>query len=483
MSKCVFQPSPQDGADKLRDPGGDMLDFGSGRAESLAPHLTGLRPTLRARLARALARPAAQQPEWPDRNKAVRVQAALRQLPSIVRAAQVDLLSHRLAQVARGEAFLLQGGDCAETFAANTEPHVRSSVQTLAQMAMVLAYAAGVPVVKVGRIAGQYAKPRSRSTDSLGLPVYRGDIVNDQTPTLRARLPDPDRMIRAHANASATMDLVHGLTSGPELTDLSQVHEWSKDLVRATPPSTRYEMLTAEIERALRFMLNCGAGGRPAGAMEVFTSHEALLLDYEQAQLRAVDSRLYDLSAHFLWIGERTRQLDGAHIALAELVANPIGLKVGPTATPAQVIKYAERLNPDNLPGRLTLIIRMGNERIREMLPPIVSAVSRAGHQVIWQCDPMHGNTYESSVGYKTRHFASIADEVRGFFDIHRMLGTRPGGLHVELSGEAVTECVGSAQQLCDSDLVRRYETACDPRLNAQQSLELAFLVAELLRN
>ncbi|MBN6041666.1 class II 3-deoxy-7-phosphoheptulonate synthase [Amycolatopsis sp. 195334CR] len=451
------------------------------------PELPPLPPELRARLDEALARPAAQQPEWPDQGLTRRVRGVLEAVPPITVPAEIDRLHQRLAMVANGEAFLLQGGDCAETFESNTEPHIRANLRTLLQMAVVLTYGASLPVVKVGRIAGQYAKPRSASTDSLGLPVYRGDIVNSLVAKPELRVPDPGRMIRAYANAGAAMNLVRALTAAG-MADLAQLHDWNRDFVRTSPAGERYEALASEIDRGLRFMSACGVTDTSLHTTEIFASHEALLLDYERSLLRldnadADNPKLYNLSSHFLWIGERTRQLDGAHIAFAELLHNPIGLKIGPTTTPEQAVEYVRRLDPRNEPGRLTLIARMGNGKVREVLPAIVEKVEASGHKVIWQCDPMHGNTHESSTGYKTRHFDRIVDEVQGFFEVHRMLGSYPGGIHIELTGEDVTECLGGAQDISDIDLAGRYETACDPRLNTQQSLELAFLVAEMLRS
>ena len=454
-------------------------------AETL-PELPPLPGELRTRLDDALARPAAQQPEWPDADAVTRVRNVLESVPPVTVPREIDRLRERLAMVAKGEAFLLQGGDCAETFESNTEPHIRANMRTLLQMAVVLTYGASLPVVKVGRIAGQYAKPRSSSTDALGLPVYRGDIVNSLAAEENLRVPDPARMIRAYANAGATMNLVRALT-GAGMADLHQVHDWNKDFVLSSPAGERYEALATEIDRGLRFMSACGVTDTSLQSTEIFASHEALLLDYERALLRLDDPegenpQLYNLSSHFLWIGERTRQLDGAHIAFAELLANPIGVKIGPTTTPEQAVEYVERLDPRNEPGRLTMISRMGNAKVREVLPEIVEKVEASGHQVIWQCDPMHGNTHESSTGYKTRHFDRVVDEVQGFFEVHHRLGTYPGGIHVELTGDNVTECLGGAQDISDLDLSGRYETACDPRLNTQQSLELAFLVAEMLR-
>ena len=448
------------------------------------PELPPLPAELRTRLDDALARPAAQQPAWPDATEVAHVRTVLESVPPVTLPPEVDRLQERLAAVALGRAFVLQGGDCAETFVDNTEPHIRSTIRTLLQMAVVLTYGASLPVVKVGRIAGQYAKPRSAPIDALGLPSYRGDIVNSLAANPEARLPDPSRMVRAYANAGAAMNLVRALT-GTDMADLTLVHDWNKDFVRTSAAGVRYETVAQEIDRAVRFMDACGVRDHNLHTVEFFASHEALLLDYERAMLRLdtrFEPRLYDLSAHFLWIGERTRQLDGAHVALAAMLSNPIGLKIGASTTPELAVEYVERLDPHGVPGRLTLISRMGNGKVRDVLPAIVEKVEASGHKVIWQCDPMHGNTHESSTGYKTRHFDRIVDEVQGFFEVHAALGSHPGGIHVEVTGEDVTECLGGAQDISDADLSGRYETACDPRLNTQQSLELAFLVAEMLR-
>jgi 3-deoxy-7-phosphoheptulonate synthase len=410
----------------------------------------------------------------------------LESVPPVTVPGEVDRLADQLGAVARGEAFLLQGGDCAETFVDNTEPHIRGNIRTLLQMAVVLTYGASLPVVKVARIAGQYAKPRSSPTDALGLPSYRGDIINSLQRDAAARVPDPSRMVRAYANSSAAMNLLRAVTS-TGMADLAKVHEWNQEFVLTSRAGERYERVAGEIDRAMRFMAACGVDSHSLHSVEIFSSHEALLLDYERAMLRldlaSDEEKLYDLSGHFLWVGERTRQLDGAHVAFAQILANPIGLKIGPSTTPEQAVEYVERLDPDNRPGRLTLISRMGNAKVRDVLPPIIEKVQGSGHLVIWQCDPMHGNTEEVSTGYKTRHFDRIVDEVQGFFEVHHELGTHPGGIHVELTGEDVTECLGGAQEISDTDLAGRYETACDPRLNTQQSLELAFLVAEMLRS
>ena len=418
------------------------------------------------------------------------MRTVLESAPPICIPNEVEQLKTQLAEVALGRAFLLQGGDCAETFADNTEPHIKGNIRTLLQMAVALTYGASLPVVKVARIAGQYAKPRSSDTDALGLPSYRGDMVNGFLPESTVREHDPSRLVRAYANASAAMNLVRALT-GAGHADLHRVHDWNREFVRTSPAGARYEALASEIDRGLKFMDACGVRDSNLESADIYASHEALVLDYERAMLRLADDPadpetgkkvLYDLSAHFLWIGDRTRQLDGAHIAFAELLANPIGLKIGPSITAELAVEYVERLDPDNVPGRLTLVARMGNAKVRELLPPIVAAVEATGHKVIWQCDPMHGNTHEASTGFKTRHFDRIVDEVQGFFEVHHALGSHPGGVHIELTGENVTECLGGAQDISDLDLAGRYETACDPRLNTQQSLELAFLVAEMLR-
>jgi 3-deoxy-7-phosphoheptulonate synthase len=458
------------------------------------PALPPLPGELRQRLDAALAKPAVQQPSW-DAGQAAAMRTVLESVPPVTVPPEVERLKAQLAEVAQGRAFLLQGGDCAETFVDNTEPHIRANIRTLLQMAVVLTYGASMPVVKVARIAGQYAKPRSADVDALGLKSYRGDMVNGFAPDAAVRDHDPSRLVRAYANASAAMNLVRALTSSG-MASLHEVHAWNREFVRTSPAGARYEALAGEIDRGMRFMSACGVDDRNLDTAEIYASHEALVLDYERAMLRmdtgyTVDPsdssdyapKLYDLSAHYLWIGERTRQLDGAHIAFAEVIANPIGVKIGPTTSPELAVEYVERLDPHNVPGRLTLVSRMSNHKVRDVLPPIIEKVQASGHQVIWQCDPMHGNTHESSTGYKTRHFDRIVDEVQGFFEVHHALGTHPGGIHVEITGENVTECLGGAQDISDSDLAGRYETACDPRLNTQQSLELAFLVAEMLRD
>ena len=446
--------------------------------------VTASKPALLADLASAWrALPIIQQPVWPDENLLAQTLRTLESVPPIVAPAEVDALTAKLAEVAEGRAFLLQGGDCAETFDNNTEPHLRDTTRTLLQMAVVLTYGAGTPVVKIGRMAGQYAKPRSSDRDSLGLLSYRGDMVNSIDANEQAREADAGRLLRAYANSAAAMNMIRAYANGG-LADLAAVHDWNRDFVRNSPAGERFEQIAVEIDRALGFMAACGVDDDALRRVDMYSSHEALILDYEQALTRLdEENRPYALSGHMVWIGERTRQLDGAHVEYFSRIANPIGVKVGPTATPDDVLALIDKLNPDNVPGRLTLITRMGNGNVRDALPPLVEKVTGEGRKIVWQCDPMHGNTHESTNGYKTRHFDRILDEVMGFFEVHRGLGTHPGGIHVELTGEPVTECLGGAEDLSDEDLAGRYETACDPRLNTTQSLELAFLVAEMLRD
>ena len=433
--------------------------------------------------------PAAQQPEWPDEAALERALKALAAQPPLVFAGEARDLTSQLAKVARGEAFLLQAGDCAESMGAFSAEAVRDKLKVILQMAVVLTYSAGVPSVKVGRIAGQFAKPRTDPTetiDGVELPVFRGHMVNDLEFTAAARTPDPERLRRAYHQASATLHLVRSFTKGG-FADLSQVHSWNNAFVSSSAEGRRYDTLAAEIDRALRFMRACGfdtASAPNLHQVDFFTSHEALILGYEEALTRqdSLSGRWYDCSAHMLWIGERTRQLGGAHVEFLAGVANPVGCKLGPTATPDEVVGLCERLDPDRTPGRLTLVARIGRDRVRDALPPLLDAVREAGHPVVWACDPMHGNTFTSVGGRKTRHFEHVMDEVAGFFEAHRAVGTWPGGIHIELTGEDVTECLGGSESLTDADLDDRYETMCDPRLNARQSLDLAFRVAELLR-
>ena len=407
-------------------------------------------------------------------------------LPPLVLAAECDQLKERLAAVARGEAFLLQGGDCAETFAGTSAGSIRDKFRTLLQMAVVLTYAASVPVVKVGRMAGQFGKPRSAATevrDGVELPVYRGDAVNGIEFTAAARTPDPGRLLEAYHCSSATLNLCRSLASGG-YADLRQVHAWNQDFVASSPAGQRYERLAEEIDRAIAFMHACGADPEQTRAVEFYSSHEALLLDYERALTRtdARNGDSYDLSAHLLWIGERTRGLGGAHVEFARRIRNPVAVKIGPAATAQDVLALIGALNPQDEPGRLTVITRMGAGRIRHVLPPLVEKVAASGAAVVWVCDPMHANTVEAAGGQKTRYFDDVLDEVAGFFEVHRSLGTHPGGIHIEFTGDDVTECIGGGHHIAESDLRHRYETACDPRLNRSQSLDLAFRVAGLYR-
>ncbi|MBC7629990.1 class II 3-deoxy-7-phosphoheptulonate synthase [Aeromicrobium sp.] len=428
---------------------------------------------------------AAQQPTYVDPSARDAAVQKLRKMPPLVFAGECDSLRDKLAEVARGEAFLLQGGDCAETFEGVTAENVRNKLRVLLSMAVVLTYAASVPVVKVGRLAGQYAKPRSSDTetrDGVTLPAYRGDAVNgfDFDPVTRAH--DPQRLVDVYHASASTLNLARAFTTGG-YADLRQMHAWNTDFVKNSPVGERYERIGAEIDRALAFMDAIGVDPDEFHTVDFYSSHEALVLEYEHAMTR-IDSRTslpYDVSSHFVWIGERTRQLDGAHVELLSRIANPIGVKLGPTSTADDAIALYEKLNPERVPGRITFITRFGAGKIRDGLPNLVEKVTAAGIEVAWVCDPMHGNTFETSNGYKTREFDDVIDEVRGFFEVHRALGTWPGGVHVELTGDDVTECVGGSGKLSAQDLSHRYETLCDPRLNRAQSLELAFLVAEML--
>jgi 3-deoxy-7-phosphoheptulonate synthase len=432
-------------------------------------------------------RPAVQQPDWLDAARLAAVTNELADLAPLVFATECDQLRERLAAVARGEAFVLQGGDCAEMFAEANPPAVRGKLQTILQMAVVLTYGTSIPIVKIGRMAGQFAKPRSQPTEIRGgveLPAYRGDAVNGLDFTAASRTPDPGRLLRAYNCAAVTLNLFRAFTAGG-YADLHQVHAWNQDFVRDSPAGQRYERLAGEIDRALAFMRACGADPDELRTVELYASHEALLLPYEQALTRS-DERTgaaYDLSAHLVWIGERTRAIDGAHVEFAASIRNPIGLKVGPTATPDELLALVRKLSPDGEPGRLTLISRLGAGQIRTLLPPLVAAVRAEGIPVAWVCDPMHGNTFEAPGGYKTRRFDDVVNEVQGFFEVHRRLGTHPGGIHIEFTGDNVTECVGGSYEIAAGDLHQRYETACDPRLNRRQALDLAFTVAESYRS
>ena len=428
--------------------------------------------------------PVAQQPVWPDAEALAAAVRTLSSYPPLVFAGECDVLKSRLANAAVGKAFVLQGGDCAETFASATADNIRDRIKTILQMAAVLTYGASMPVIKVGRIAGQFAKPRSQDTETRGdltLPTYRGDMVNDWPFTAQARTPDPDRLVRAYNASSATLNLVRAFTTGG-FADLRHVHDWNRGFV-ANSANSRYERIAGDIDKAMKFMAACGADFDALRTVEFFASHEALLLDYERPLTR-IDSRTgtpYDVSSHFVWVGERTRDVDGAHIDFLSRIRNPIGVKVSPKASPDSLLRLIDKLVPEREPGRLTFITRMGSGTIREALPPIVEKVTASEAVVTWICDPMHGNTFQAPSGYKTRRFDDIVDEVRGFFEVHKALGTIPGGIHIELTGSDVTECLGGSGEIVDADLEMRYETLCDPRLNHQQSLELAFLVAEML--
>jgi 3-deoxy-7-phosphoheptulonate synthase len=429
--------------------------------------------------------PAAQQPLWPDAQRLAQVSAELAVVPPLVFAGECDQLMGTLGAAARGEAFVLMGGDCAETFAANTADSIRARLKTVLQMAVVLTYGSRMPVVKIGRMAGQYFKPRSKPLETRGsvsLPSYFGDGVNDQAFEPAARDLDPGRLLGAYHASSAALNLVRAFTQGG-YADLHQVHAWNQDFVRESQAGIRYERIAREIDSALAFMKACGADPEEFRRVDFYASHEALVLDYERPLVR-IDSRTgspYSVSGHFLWVGERTRELDGAHIQFASLIHNPIGVKLGPTATPQDALALAQALNPDRIPGRLTFITRMGADAVQDVLPAIVEKVEADGHPVVWVCDPMHGNTRETSGGVKTRQFEDVSREVHGFFAVHESLGTHPGGLHIELTGDDVTECLGGIGGPQEQDLPYRYETACDPRLNRVQSLELAFEVADRL--
>jgi 3-deoxy-7-phosphoheptulonate synthase len=434
--------------------------------------------------------PSAQQPDWPDADALKKVEARLAVLPPLVFAGEARHLTSQLGQVANGEAFMLQAGDCAESPAEFTADSIRDKLKIILQMAVALTYAAGVPVVKVGRIAGQFAKPRSADMEQVGeqsLQSFRGFMVNDDAFDAEARTPDPERLIAAYQQSASTLNLLRAFTKGG-FADLSQVHLWNQQFVASSAEGQRYERVASEIDRALRFMAACGidlAAEQGLHQVDFWTSHEALLLPYEECLTRmdSLTGDWYDCSAHMVWIGDRTRQLDGAHVEFVSGINNPVALKVGPSCTPADVVALCDRLNPDRLPGRLTLITRFGAARSVDLLPPVVRAVEAEGHPVVWACDPMHGNTFTSEGGRKTRRLDDILSELRSFFDVHRDEGTWPGGLHVELTGDDVTECLGGAEEILEGDLGARYTTTCDPRLNARQSLDLAFRVAEFLRS
>ncbi len=435
------------------------------------------------------ARPIRQAPAYPDAARLAETEAKLRRYPPLVFAGEARRLKAGLTLAAEGRAFVLQGGDCAESFQDFTANTIRDTFRVLLQMAVVLTFGAGLPVVKLGRMAGQFAKPRSSEMETIGdetLPSYRGDIINGAAFTSEARVPDPARMELAYFQCAGTLNLLRAFAGGG-YADLHEVHRWNLEFAARSPLAARYQDIAGRIDETLAFMAACGMTGEVIPQIretEFYTSHEALLLPYEQALTR-VDSTSgdwYGCSAHFLWIGDRTRQPDGAHVDFLRGIKNPIGMKVGPTMPIDDLLRMIETLNPADEPGRLTLISRMGAEQLHERLPPLLRAVKREGRRVVWLCDPMHGNTVTTPARIKTRSFEAILAEVRHFFDAHAAEGTRAGGVHVEMTGQDVTECVGGAHRLTEADLAARYETSLDPRLNAEQSLELAFLVAEELK-
>ena len=430
--------------------------------------------------------PAEHQPRWPDETELNAVVDYLRTLPPLVFAGETDQLSEAMADASRGRAFVLMGGDCAESFAESTAERIRAKIRTILQMAVILTYGSSVPVVKIGRMAGQYSKPRSSATEvheGRELPSYFGDAVNGHEFTAESREPDPRRLVEAYQRSVATLNLIRAFTQGG-FADLSKVHEWNQGFV-ANPAYARYETVAAEIDRAMRFMRAAGVDDQSLRTVDFYSAHEALILPYEDSLTR-IDSRTgrpYNCSAHFLWIGERTRQPDGAHVDMLSKVANPIGVKIGPDAKPGEVLALMDKLNPGGKAGRLTLISRMGARKIEDRLPAIVEAVRKDGRPVTWVTDPMHGNTISASNGMKTRRLEDILAEIKGFFAVHDELGTHPGGIHVELTGDDVTEVLGGAEEVVEDTLGERYRTLVDPRLNHQQSLEMAFIVAEMLRD
>jgi len=434
-------------------------------------------------------KPILQQPTYPNKAELDRVLAELKNYPPLVFAGEARSLKNQLANVANGNAFLLQGGDCAESFSEFHADNIRDTFKAMMQMAVVMTYAGGLPVVKVGRIAGQFAKPRSSNTetfDGVTLDSYRGDIINGSEFTSEARIPDPERMIKAYNQAAATQNLLRAFATGG-LADLHQVHQWTQDFAHQGDVTVKYEALAEEIGKSLKFMEACGVTSKTYRTLretDFYTSHEALLLPYEEAFTRqdSMTGEWYDTSAHMLWIGDRTRQLDGAHIEFLKGVNNPIGVKAGPTMDPEDLVRLAQTLNPENEAGRLNVIVRMGAGKVGDGLPALIKAVEREGLKVVWSCDPMHGNTIKSSNNYKTRPVDSILTEMKEFFQIHKAEGTHAGGVHLEMTGKNVTECIGGSFTVSEEDLSSRYHTHCDPRLNADQALELAFLIADSLK-
>ena len=434
-------------------------------------------------------RPALHQPDWPDPAAAEAARERLTAMPPLVFAGEARRLRESLAQVAAGRAFLLQAGDCAESFHDFSAVSIREKLKVILQMAAVLTYGSMLPVVKLGRIAGQFVKPRSSPTelvDGIELPSFRGHMVHSDEPNADARAFDPARMVQGYHQSASTLNLLRAFTKGG-FADLTKVHLWNQEFVASSPEGRRYEAIALEIERALRFMAACGIdleAERNLHEVDVWTSHEGLLLDYEEGLTRrdSLTGDWYDCSAHMLWIGERTRAATGAHVAFFAGVHNPIGVKLGPTATAADVTALCEALNPGRIPGRLTLITRMGAGRVEEALPPLLRAARQGEHPVVWVCDPMHANMFKTQSGYKTRRFEDILSEIQGFFAACLSEGAWPGGVHLEFTGEHVTECLGGSEEVLEDHLDRNYATLCDPRLNARQSLDLAFRVAELMR-
>ena len=433
--------------------------------------------------------PALQMPKYTNEAALNAAEGELSNMPPLIFAGEARRLQNALGEVALGRGFLLQGGDCAESFAEFNANKIRDTFRALLQMSVILTYAGGVPVVKIGRIAGQFAKPRSadfEERNGVKLPSYRGDVVNSLEFTKEAREPDPTRMIKAYNQCASTINLLRAFSKGG-YANLSRVHGWNMDFVEGLPQGKRYEIMAQDIKKCLSFMDACGINSKTVPALRetsFYTSHEALLLQYEEALTRqdSTSGDFYDTSSHFLWIGARTGKIDGAHVDFMSGIKNPIGIKASADLEPDKLVRVIAKLNPDNIAGRITVIVRMGSDKIRAGLPPLVKAVEREGQTVVWSIDPMHGNTYTSESGYKTRPFDAILDEVRGFFEVHRALGTHAGGIHIEMTGDNVTECIGGSHNISDEDLSSRYHTHCDPRLNAAQSIELAFLLAEELR-
>lgn len=435
--------------------------------------------------------PIKQVPDYPEAEKLAGVEAKLAAMPPLVFAGEAQSLKRQLGEVAEGRAFLLQGGDCAESFAEFSANNIRDSFKVILQMAVVLTFGASMPVVKVGRVAGQFAKPRSspmEAVDGIELPSYRGDMINAMPFTEKDRVPDPKRLLRVYEQSAATLNLLRAFAQGG-LADLTKVHSWVTEFLSGTPQADRFQELAGRIEESLNFMRACGITpetARPLAETDFYTSHESLLLNYEEALTRrdtiTDEKDWYATSAHMIWIGDRTRQPDGAHVEYMRGIANPIGLKCGPSLDPDELVRLIETLNPDNVPGRLTLIARMGADKVRAGLPPLLKAVKASGAKVVWCCDPMHGNTIKASSGYKTRRVNDVMAEVQGFFDAHDEIGTYPGGVHFEMTGQNVTECVGGVVDVTEARLGDRYHTHCDPRLNGAQALELAFLIADLLK-